>query len=230
MQSKTVAALIAGAVTASVGAGAAHALDLRDRILEIEVISAYERKGQWADGRPRSYTQTDKTTKDYDLVAGKVTSLGSISGGCHQSLVYIPGRPFAGTAECMPARSGTGTNWIERSGTATFRTQSAVSGNVLTLRGEMKGSSNTLMQHCQPETSTDKATFTVTESFKVRITGDTCQVLEYHRTDREEEISEGRIEAKRNTYTLAPSARCTLKVRSEQPPPKPFARVHFACK
>ena len=174
MCSKIVAALMAGSVGMCLGADAARALDLRDRNIWIATQRVYE-----AVDNPSKppYVDRSKSGQNFRLVAGKIVSFGEYEGGCNQWLVYTPGRPSSGTVECKPKREGVSSDWTERSAIATFQTQFVGAGNVPTLKGEMKGSTVWRMNHCHRIFGNSKTDFTITETLKVRVTGETCQVL-----------------------------------------------------
>ena len=229
---RRIAALLGGASAIGFCAGAsAQGLDLRDRIVLIEISVVRESTLASPRDRKESSTSTAVWKQRFDLVAGKVvTDFGlQVAAPCHLGLVYAPGPTKTGKIDCKPERRGTASDWTERGITATYRTQSAVAGNVLTLKGEVKGTS-TYHRHCFGKDDSARESFTITQSLKVRIIGETCEVLEFSEVKQEDIFGgDGDNDRVRETSTLAPSRSCTLKIRSEEPPPKPFEGIDLRC-
>jgi len=228
--SRTAATTIAVAVGVGVGAAgdAAHALDLRDRV--ISITPQYTRDlRDLSTGWSRHSGPERWVDVYFNLVAGKIVSVGYWRSGCELSFVYTPGRPSGGTIECKPKRIGTSSNWTETIATATFRTQSAVAGDVLTIKDEMKGTDQFDLNHCGIRGSI-KTVFAISESLKVQISGDHCQVLDYRRVIQEEATSDGsQHEVKREVWTPLSAASCKIERRSEKPLPKMVETGRVSC-
>ena len=221
------AALCAGLLVT--GAGSARALELRDLIIQFEVVTQHV----------TSFKQEPfKWTTTIDAIAGKLVWYGS-SENClstAQSLVYQPGT-LTGSADCPVERRGTANNWDERGGTATYTTSMAVAGNVVTLQGKMTGRGTLVYNRCG-DRSTEEKLIEVTQSLRIRITGSTCQVLQFSEasvtTQRYSYRSDGAeltTSVSTTTHRLAPNAKCTIRRRSEVPigPPGGLVSVTTKC-
>ena len=207
------AALCAAILVA--GAGSARGLELKDLIIQFDgidqVVTSFRHE-------PSRFPRT------IDAIAGKLVWYGS-SENCLskvQSLVYQPGT-LTGTADCPMERRGTAKNWDERGGTATYTTSMAVAGSVVTLQGKMTGRGTLVSNHCGDRNTTEKH-FEVTQALKIRITGNTCQVLQYSQTsvttERYTYRSDGAelsTSVSTTTSRLAPNAKCTIRRRSDEP-------------
>ena len=215
----TVAVLACAAVFMSTGRpAAAQGIDLRDRTISITV--------RWTGEKPG---ESGTTEIKYQAVAGKVISPGvGGSSDCQLSLVYTPGRPSSGNPECKPKRTGTSDNWNENGSAATFRTESTVTGNVLALRGEFETLDKGQEYYCgHSRQYTSKRI--LQEVVRLRVAGTSCQVLEYRRAEQWETVmvGDGGFEARgRTTYA---ATGCTIKRRSDEPPPRPRQRSFMQC-
>ena len=229
------AALVGGAAAIGCCNAAAQGIDLRDKIIGIETTYTYEKRDLVRNTVKRD--APDQSERWITAVAGKLVWVGN-SSACGLSLVYAPGRTVTAKADCAPKRTGTASNWIERSSAATYRTTTAVAGDVVTLKGEMKGTYAFRMNSCNQWEATTRTTFTVVQSLKMRITGDRCEILDFNVVELQDESGERRYadghsvpshEIKRTAHALAPSRTCTIQRRSEQPNGPPLADPDIRC-
>ncbi len=215
------AALCAGILVS--GAGTARALELKDIIIQFDTIHQTVTTFRHEPGRFPVVV---------DAIAGKLVWAGGVQY-CRSkghSLVYQPGT-LTGTADCPVERRGTATDWSESGGTATYTTSMAVAGNIVTLQGKMTGSGKSASNNCGSR-STQEHLAEVTQTLKIRITGKTCQVLQFSNvvvhTDRDTYRADGgalTTEVATHTLRLAPNAKCTILRRSELPIPAPGGLV-----
>jgi hypothetical protein len=161
------------------GVAAAQSFDFRDRSFRIE--SAFDYRGEDLVENTVNHPEPDTTTVLLEAVAGKLVWLGE-DVDCRLSLVYVPGRANSGKVGCEPKRSGTASNWKEFSIAATFQTSASTAGDVLTLRGQMKGTASYRANYCGKSSSTARQ-FVITQTLRIRITGDTCEILELNATE-----------------------------------------------
>jgi hypothetical protein len=204
---------LSGVLAALTFAPSAYALELRDMFISFD--ASYESKRSDTD---RVYR--DKTTSFLTAIAGTIVMPG-VSILCHYGeggfdLVYKPGA-HTGTVSCPVKRVGTSTSWMERSGAATFTTNTTVVGNVVTLQGTMEAKGTITSTTCDGPPSSRHYTYGITQSLKIRIVGRTCQVLQFQQTETENDSST----ITSSTTRLAPGAKCTLVRPSERPPPGP---------
>jgi hypothetical protein len=196
-------------------APSAHALELRDMFITFD--ATYESKRSDSDRVFRT-----KSTGFLTAIAGTIVMPG-VSILCHGQvgfdLVYKPGA-HSGTVGCPIKRVGTSTSWMERSGAATFSTNTIVAGNVVTLQGTMEAKGTITSTSCVGPPSSRQYTHHITQLLKVRIVGRTCQVLQFHQIEAEI-VSGESTTTKTGTTRLVPGAKCTLIRPSEQPPPGP---------
>jgi hypothetical protein len=200
------------AVMLGAGAGSARALELKDLIIEFDTIY------QVVEKPPRPQPYTDKHKTRIDAIAGKLVLYTGTCG----SLVYQPGT-LTGTVDCPADRTGVGKNWSEEKGASSYTTSMTVVGNVVTLQGKLTSrrtyESNWCGRNSKNETLDD-----VTQSVRIRITGNTCHVLQFNTatvtTRRDTYRSDGddlKTEDRTATDRLAPNAKCTIRRRSEEP-------------
>ncbi len=205
----------AGVLAALAFAPSAHALELRDMFIRFD--ATYESKRSDSDRVHR-----DKTTAFLTAIAGTIVTYG-VSVLCHEGsfdLVYKPGA-HTGTVSCPVKRVGTSTSWMERSGAATFTTNTTVVGNVITLQGTMEAKGTITSTRCDGPPSSRQYTHRITQSLKIRIVGRTCQVLQFQQTETESRIASEDSTISTSTTRLAPGAKCILIRPSEQPPRPP---------
>jgi hypothetical protein len=197
-------------------APSANALELRDMFITFD--ATYESKDSDSDRVFRT-----KSTGFFTAIAGTIViSGGNTSQLCHDDgfkLVYKPGA-HSGTVSCPIKRVGTSSSWMERSGAATFTTNTTVVGNVVTLQGTMEAKGTITSTSCVGPPSSRHFTHRITQSLKFRIVGRTCQVLQFQQNETETKDS---TTVSTSTKRLAPGAKCTLLRPSEAPPPGPPA-------
>jgi hypothetical protein len=205
-------ALCAGMLVA--GAGSARALELKDLVIVFDNLTMLE-------------GSKDKPWKSHSRIDGIAGQLAwrAYTDVCRRknpTLVYQPGT-HTGTVGCPVERTGTKNAWAEDGGTLTYTTSMAVAGNIVTLQGKMTGRGTDERNSCGDRIKYEILT-EVTQTLKVRVTGNTCQVLQYSEasvsTSRETYKSwEHPLTTKvsRFTYRLAPNAKCSVRRRSEMP-------------
>ncbi len=220
------AALCAAVLVAS--AGSARALELKDLIIQFDVMST------GTSGTYRSEPRRDFLT--INAVAGKMVWLGKTCRGKALDLVYQPGT-LTGTIDCPVERTGTAKVWDQDGATATYSTSMTVAGNVVTLQGKMTGRQTSEVNKCGDRHKRETH-FDVTQSLTIRITGKTCQVLKINvgsvATERYTYRSDGgdlKTEVHTHSYRPAPNAKCTVRRRSEEPihPPGGLVSVTREC-
>ena len=201
----------------------ARALELNDLIIEFDTVSTYEIV---EPGRDVSRNEPDQWPKRIDVIAGNlVWQTGS--GLCMNktlSLVYKRGAHH-GSVDCPVERKGTSTDWYERGATATFDTTMSIAGTIVTLAGTMKGSGVFESSSCG-DVSAKEIETVHTQSLKIKISGNRCQVLEYQDSMIEEEsLTEGHgagtVVKRTSSSQLAPGGACVVKRRSQQPISEP---------
>jgi hypothetical protein len=205
------------AIAAHAHNASAQTIELRDRDFIVGSVLNYEQR----DLVENSVYRADPSRNDewIQAVNGKLVWTANVSA-CPISMVYLPGHGNSGKVDCKPERSGTASNWTEKSSTATFTTSATVQGNVLTLHGEMKGTYRFRMNHCNYVVSDHTTQFTVTQTLKLRISGNTCQMLEMDKVESEDETGtlNGKPVHKINRTTTTASGSCRIELRSAQQP------------
>jgi hypothetical protein len=213
------------------GAAAAQAIQFRDRTFEIGVNFTSETRdlvdGSSSPGDP------SPTVEWIEAVNGKLV-WATDAGACGVSLVYLPGRGNSGKVDCPPRRTGTASQWNERSSTSSFQTTARLDGNVLTLHGELRGTKYFSMNSCGTLRASSTTQVTVLQDLKLKIAGETCQVLELSEVDIEEETGtingRPRHEITRMVRQLPPTASCKIMRRSDPgPPPQPLRDPYVPC-
>lgn len=200
---------------AAPGGAAAQAPQFRDRIFHIAATELYEHQ-DIARGET-SRLEPFETLEWIDAVAGKIAWVGD-PWACGVSLVYLPGRNNAGKVDCRPQRTGTESNWNERESTSTFQTSARLDGNVLTLHGELSGMHRFKINSCGMFDSS-VSRMTVVQDLRMRIAGETCQVLDMKVVTTEDKVGTagGRPthDITRTIRTLPTPASCKIARRSD---------------
>jgi hypothetical protein len=200
-----------------------YAIDLRDLQITIQTNLRSESQNM-LDGSPP--TVVSFANEGFiDAVGGNIVWFAT-SEGCSEdglSVVYSPRGPQSANIGCKPVRKGTASCWREESSQARYTSQMSIVGDVITLTGQLTGTAR-----IQAESPTlgwsDTVKFSITQKMKLRIVGQTCQVLEYSTEDREESTGQirGRSGGPRPTHTTkvlrvtaGPGAKCTMARRSD---------------
>lgn len=213
------------------GAACGQAIQFRDRTFEIGVTFGMETRDLVED----SFSPADPfpTVQWIEAVNGKLV-WATDAGACPVSLVYLPGKANSGKVDCKPERTGTASQWNERSSTSTFQTTARLHGDVLTLHGELQGRKYFSMDSCGTLRASHVEQVKLVQDLKLRIVGETCQVLELSMVDIEEE--NGTING-RPTHRIARTiikpampASCTVTRRSDpRPPAQPLRDPYVPC-
>ncbi len=209
----------------------AQAIQFRDRTFEIPTVDLYEHRDLVHDETSR--LDPSDFYVFLQAVNGKLVWVGD-GWACGVSLVYLPGRSNSGQVECKPQRTGTASNWNERASTSTFQTSARLDGNVLALHGELHGTHRYTMDSCGTLQSSSVTQVTVVQDLKLRIVGESCQVLELSVVDTRDET--GTINGRpthditRTVSKMASPASCKIARRSDpQPPPQPLRDPDLKC-
>jgi hypothetical protein len=213
------AAMLIAALTG--GAAQSQTPDLRD--IRIVIDAQYDYEQRKVDSGEAPYRSRDKSFIWLEAVQGKLIWSGH-SSGCNDpdrpemSLIYTRGT-FSGKTECPPYRTGTASDWSERSAEASYRTRLDIKGNVLTLSGEMSGTYTYERLRCgRDEWSTD-AEFSVKQSLSFRLIGQSCEVISARVVEEEDEIDENDVQKiTTRIYTAGPGFSCKVVRRSDPEP------------
>jgi hypothetical protein len=213
------AALLVAALTG--GPAQSQNLDLRDLRILIDVQYDYEQRK--IDSGEKPYRTRDKSFIYLEAVQGKLIWSGH-SFGCmdpdrpDMSLIYTRGT-HSGKTECPPYRSGTASNWTERTAEASYRTRLDIKGNVLTLTGEMSGDYTSETLRCGRDEWTTDGIFSVTQSLSFRLTGKTCEVISARVVEQEDETDENDVrKITTRISTAGPGFSCKVERRSDPEP------------
>jgi hypothetical protein len=225
---------LGGAIGLAIGfahGAAAQAIQFRDRTFEIGGVDLYEHR-DLIGGETTKLDPSDWSVF-VEAVNGKLVWVGD-GWACGVSLVYLPGRANSGTVDCKPERSGTASNWNERKSTGTFQTTARLEGNVLTLHGELHNTHYYTAESCGTLRSSSVTQVTVVQNLKLRIVGETCQVLELSVVDTHDDTGtlNGRSthDITRTVTKSASPASCKITRRSDPgPPPQPLRDPYVPC-
>jgi hypothetical protein len=203
------------------GAAQGQTPDLRD--IRIIIDAQYDHEEQKVDSGEAPYRSRDKSFIWLEAVQGKLIWYGH-SWGCmdpdrpDMSLIYTRGT-FSGKTECPPYRTGTASDWTERSAEATYRTRLDIKGNVLTLSGEMSGTYTSETLRCGRDEWTTDGEFSIKQSLSFRLTGQTCEVISARVVQEEDEIDENDVQKiTTRIYTAGPGFSCKVVRRSDPEP------------
>lgn len=212
-----VAVFLACAPSLLAAAAQAQAIKFRDRTFEIETRIVYSSRDALENTSFQG--QPTESVLSIEAVAGRLVWIGNVSA-CVASLVYVPGRANSGRIDCPPERVGTASDWNERSGTATFQTSATIEGDVLTLRGEMIGVTHYQDNLCG-RSSASVLQYRILQTLKMRVAGESCEVLELSVQESEEETSDDprRHEIVRIVTSAKPSLTCRISRRSDHAAP-----------
>ncbi|MGE0151196.1 MAG: hypothetical protein AB7R90_01165 [Reyranellaceae bacterium] len=223
------AALIMAALVGGPARG--QAPDLRDIRIIIDVQFDYEE--QKIDSGEEPFRTRYKSSIWLEAVQGKLIWYGH-SWGCmdpdhpDMSLIYARGT-HAGKTECPPYRSGTASNWTERSAAASYRTRLDIKGNVLTLSGEMSGTYTSETLHCGRDEWTTDGGFSIVQSLSFRLTGQACEVISARVVEERDEIDEDDVrKITTRISTAGPGFSCKVVRRSDPVPESDDKLVRFS--
>jgi len=202
---------------------AAWAIELRDLQITIPSTLRSESRDLTDGSAPTVVTFANEVF--VDAVGGKIVWIATFEG-CTDgalSIVYAPGGAQSASVGCKPVRQGTASCWSEKSSQARYTSQMSIAGDVVTLTGQMTGTGRYDVQGRDYKAS-DNTQFSVKQKLKLRIVGQTCQVLEVSQETREETIGtisgrSGGNPTHTTTTTLitaGPGAKCTMARRSAQ--------------
>ncbi|MFO0987574.1 MAG: hypothetical protein U1F37_09410 [Alphaproteobacteria bacterium] len=203
----------------------AQANELTDKIFTIKVSWLVERESNSPASSP-DRSQRDDAVFVFEAVGGKLV-LPGFGDGCFDgelSLVYQPGAR-RGTAQCPQKRVGTELCWSESSAQASYETRMSAAGNVFTVSGRMTGTStraNGDRRRGGLLASVSVARHLVSQTLRLRVRGDTCEVLEFRSELRSETSTDRTIddETRREQSSVRekvwtnPGATCEVTRRS----------------
>jgi hypothetical protein len=206
-----------------IGSSASHAIDLRDLQITIQTNLRSESQNMLDGSAPTVVSFANEGF--IDAVGGNIVWFAT-NEGCMEdglSVVYSPRGPQSANIGCKPVRKGTASCWREESSQARYTSQMSIAGDVVTLTGQMTGTAR-IQAESPTLGSSDNVKFSITQKLRLRIVGQTCQVLEFSTEDREESIGQlrGRSGVTRPTHTTkiqrvtaGAGAKCTVARRSD---------------
>ena len=222
MKCNVAAALVVAALPCN---ALAQANELADKIFTIKVSWLNEEESSNPLTPPRR-SERDDFVFVFEAVGGKLV-LPGFGDGCFDgklSLIYQPGAR-RGTAQCPQKRIGTELCWSESTAQASYETRMSAAGNVFTLSGRMTGTStraNADRRMGGLSASVYVGRHLVSQTLRLRVRGDTCEVLEFRSESRTETShdSTGDDETRRYQYIerekmwTNPGATCEVTRRS----------------
>lgn len=196
------------------------ALELNDLTITFDTIIQTEYEGRRHDPH--------KSWDRLEAVAGNMIwfASGTACLNTGMSMIYKPGKN-TGSVDCPTEREGTSLTYRERGGRGTFETSLNVTGNIVTLQGTMNVNARNAHSYCGRATRTEE-TETITQSLKLKIIGNKCQVLQYSVTKSRTERKfgknyDGTPSSGTQTVHSPKGAKCTVVRRSQQPIAAPSA-------